>query len=934
MPSIMSALRQARNRVAYSLDESIDYSLPHIHILGLVGASGFPLFYWIWHSLFPQPYDNIWLTLIGTITALAIIRIDLLQKLPPFYLRTFWLFVCTYSLSFFFTFLLLKNECNMVWSMSTMAGLTLLVLVAHDWLLATLIHLLGSAVAIVAFYVTSSAPYFPETYLIQVPVYLFVVIAGGLFNYQSAKLRQAKLKALASVGADLAHELRTPLLSIDYNNKILLRQLSQSANNGNTDKPDQSNLLPDTFTKSLQLIQRDTAHANTVIDMLLMDLSSNNLNEHKYELHSIKTVVESALDRYPFSSPGESQKISVSNDFDFEFYGSDILLMHVLFNLIKNALASIDYDGHITIDITKGKGENRLTVLDNGAGIPADKIPFVFDEFFTHGKKGTGTGIGLAFCKKVMTSVGGNIHYDSVLDSFTSFSLTFPALSACAINSHKNRLNNKLLDGLREKKILVIDDEPGSLRQLLSSLPDNTLDLSITDNTHEAILFLKSHPCDLIIMDLSIKAMDCLTSIRVIREGQFFNKDQCENHKNLPILVFSEKPESDARKASIEAGATDYVRKHASINDLLLSLTHCIESASSIDTANKNRDLLTGKSVLIIDDQEINYIILCENLAISGLKTGYEASGKSALTRLENEHFDCVILDLHMPGLDGWQTVEAIRSGEPFTLFTQFEKIPVIALSGDPRPELLSRCLQSGFNTLLLKPVDDNLLLSTLAEHLAVSPRTTLQSRTVAVVPNEDTYSATQTKESFEAEANLLHDMLTPLLIIETGNQLLKQSIPQLVTQYKLSKKSGDHKNSLSALESLPSNIEQVIALNRSKAHELWDLVRDSRCSDSLSAVTRDFLRDIRILWKNIEISQTICVDYFLPELITHYRQNIDHMPPENTLTELELNELKELVVDSGKSIERITQLLSRYEREKTASQKIQANTSPLPVSN
>ncbi len=934
MPSIMSGLRQARNRVAYSLDESIDYSLPHIHVLGLVGAAGFPLFYWIWHSLFPQPYDNIWLTLIGTITALAIIRIDLLKKLPPFYLRTFWLFVCTYGLSFFFTFLLLKNECNMVWSMSTMAGLTLLVLVAHDWLLATLIHLLGSAVAILAFYATTSAPYFPETYLIQVPVYLFVVIAGGLFNYQSAKLRQAKLKALASVGADLAHELRTPLLSIDYNNKILLRQLSQSANSGHANKSDQCNLLRNTFTNSLQLIERDTAHANTVIDMLLMDLSSNNLNEHKYELHSIRTIVESALDRYPFSSPGESRKISVSNDFDFKFYGSDVLLMHVLFNLIKNALASIDCDGHITIDITKNNGENRLTVLDNGVGIPEDKIPFIFDEFFTHGKNGTGTGIGLAFCKKVMTSVGGNIHCNSVLDSFTSFSLTFPALSASAIKSHENRLNNKLLDGLRDKKILVIDDESGSLRYLLSSLTDNTLDLSITDNTHEAILFLKSHPCDVVIMDLSMPAMDGLTSIRVIRDGQFFNKGQCINHKTLPILVFSGSPESKARKASIEAGATAYVEKHENVSDLLASLTHCIESARNNDSTHKNRDMLSGKSVLIIDDQEINYIILREKLAISGLKTQYEASGKSALTRLEKEHFDCVILDLHMPGLDGWQTVESIRSGKPFTRFTQFKNIPVIALSGDPRPELLSRCLQSGFNTLLLKPVDDNLLLSTLAEHLTNAPRSNYLSQTVSAVPIEETPIATQAGDSFEAESKLVHDMLTPLLIIETGNQLIKQSVPQLVAQYKLSSKSGDYKNSLSALESLPSNIEQVIALNRSKAHEFWSLVRDSRSSDSLSAVTSGFLRDIRILWKSIEISQSICVDYFLPELITHYRQNIDQIPPENALSESELNDLNELVEDSAKSIEKITQLISRYEKEKTASQKIQAATSLHSTSN
>lgn len=104
------------------------------------------------------------------------------------------------------------------------------------------------------------------------------------------------------------------------------------------------------------------------------------------------------------------------------------MMGYALSNLIKNALYAIKVaeKGEISIKIQTGRDLNRLTVTDTASGIPKHVLPHIFDTYYST-KKHAGTGVGLAFCLRVMNAFDGQIQCESVAGEYTTFLLTLPA---------------------------------------------------------------------------------------------------------------------------------------------------------------------------------------------------------------------------------------------------------------------------------------------------------------------------------------------------------------------------------------------------------------------------------------------------------------------------------------------------------------------------
>lgn len=425
------------NRVSRSFTDSVEYSLPHLHIIGLVGVIGFPLYYWIWSSIFPQPYENLALRLMGSLLFLGLVFVPRWPTSCRPYLKLYWFISFLYALPFFFTFMLLKNDGNTVWAMSTMAGLTLLILIAYDWLLVTMMFAMGSALALLAYAMTTTPWELSNNYWQQLPIYLFVVVAGSVFNYKSIRLNQERLKVLASVGTDLAHELRTPLVTIHNNISGLRRYYPRLLNAYRVAK--QNNLIEHPIAanrfraleSALNEAVNEVGHANTIIDMLLVNTGKPNINVKKFAHYWMADVVDKAIARYPFDSSIQRERIQVNSNSDFKFFGSDLLMTHVIFNLINNALTNSGPVSPAVIEITldQDKHCNYLRFKDYGEGILARELPCIFDYMYTSRKNSDrkGAGIGLAFCKKIMNHFKGSIECDSQYGAYTIFTLSFPA---------------------------------------------------------------------------------------------------------------------------------------------------------------------------------------------------------------------------------------------------------------------------------------------------------------------------------------------------------------------------------------------------------------------------------------------------------------------------------------------------------------------------
>jgi two-component system CAI-1 autoinducer sensor kinase/phosphatase CqsS len=179
---------------------------------------------------------------------------------------------------------------------------------------------------------------------------------------------------------------------------------------------------------ALASIGREVEYSNTIIDMLLVNTADKPLSDVESETFSIRGAVEEAVSRYPFNNRQERELITVSVREDFQITAPRLLIIHVLFNLIKNGLYFVQRARKGSIDISASftGGEGSIVVHDTGAGMPPGIRSRIFERFYTTTQTGQSAGIGLSFCRLVMESVGGRITCESEEGEFTTFTLFFP----------------------------------------------------------------------------------------------------------------------------------------------------------------------------------------------------------------------------------------------------------------------------------------------------------------------------------------------------------------------------------------------------------------------------------------------------------------------------------------------------------------------------
>jgi two-component system response regulator PhcR len=247
------------------------------------------------------------------------------------------------------------------------------------------------------------------------------------------ELLQARRRTIMSLASHIAHELSTPLATIhtavssmkEYLPE-LLKTYRRERERGMTDVIPESllDLLETTPGMVLSLVDR----TNMLTRLLLMNAAEDAEDRSDFVVFSVRKCLDEALSSYPFSA-GDETLVRVEGD-DFEVKGSELLFSYVLYNLIKNALYAIDMAGKGDISLRLGPGSrhHRLYIRDTGTGISPQVLPHVFDEFYSGKGPGRGTGMGLPFCRRVMTAFGGSIECRSSDGEYTELELIFPTL--------------------------------------------------------------------------------------------------------------------------------------------------------------------------------------------------------------------------------------------------------------------------------------------------------------------------------------------------------------------------------------------------------------------------------------------------------------------------------------------------------------------------
>lgn len=214
------------------------------------------------------------------------------------------------------------------------------------------------------------------------------------------------------ISASIAHELRTPLMTI--NNNITALKINLPASN-------------QFVLDKVQAVKKEINKANECINMLLMNIREIHLD--KLEACSIQSCISEAIERFPYSNSQDIQLIVFNQDEqDFSFMGDRTLMVHVLFNLIKNAVYFIHRaeKGKIYISTAHDQHYNYLYFEDTACGIREANLNKIFERFYT--TTDVGSGVGLSFCKLAIEKFGGSIDCSSVEGEFTKFTIRLPKL--------------------------------------------------------------------------------------------------------------------------------------------------------------------------------------------------------------------------------------------------------------------------------------------------------------------------------------------------------------------------------------------------------------------------------------------------------------------------------------------------------------------------
>jgi two-component system, CAI-1 autoinducer sensor kinase/phosphatase CqsS len=283
------------------------------------------------------------------------------------------------------------------------------------------------------------------------PGVIFIAIGLGLMSYAVAKY---ELMSPYAAAATIAHEMRTPLATIrmQANHAAqqvpdMLRQLRQAHANSGYGGLDSRTSEPDlTAHHQLELMCKKIVlqvdRTNQMIDLILASARMEHIDTQGFDWLSARACVSQAVDGYPFTAY-EQRCVHIECDQDFEFYGSEQLMIFSLANLIKNSLYAMQAagKGEIFINMLSQQEHNLITVMDTASGIPEHILPHIFDTYYST-KKSAGTGVGLAFCHRAIKSFNGHIHCESVQGEYTKFTLSLPARKSSSMPTRARRLSS------------------------------------------------------------------------------------------------------------------------------------------------------------------------------------------------------------------------------------------------------------------------------------------------------------------------------------------------------------------------------------------------------------------------------------------------------------------------------------------------------------
>jgi len=489
--------------------------------------------------------------------------------------------------------------------------------------------------------------------------------------------------------ANMSHELRTPLNAVIGFAQLMARSRS----------------MTDADRENLSIIRRGGEHLlgliNDVLSISKIEAGKMSAERRPFDPRELIAGVAELI-RARTEASGLMLVADVSRSFPPAVLGDEGKLRQVLINLLGNAVKFTE-TGTIAVRANWSGGRATFEVSDTGQGISEEEIATLFQPFVqtaTGRQAKEGTGLGLVITQQLVRLMGGDIAVRSRRGEGTTFKfdIDLPVATERVVRHEVKRVIG-LAAGER-RRIAVVDDTRDNrtlLRKLLESVGFEVRDAA---NGQDAIELWRTWHPHLIFMDQRMPVMDGSEATRAIRAA--------ESGERTPIIALTASAFEHERETILLNGADEFVVKPFAEETIFDVIARHVGVRFVYEG---ERAPASGNRVLLIDDDEITRIVAREVLTQLGLEVTEADSGTAALELLDRSHFDVVLLDLEMPGLDGRATMRAIRSRE------SLRDLPVIAMTSHDRAD----AEVEGMTDYISKPVNEAQMAKVMAQYVNIT---------------------------------------------------------------------------------------------------------------------------------------------------------------------------------------------------------------------
>ncbi len=525
---------------------------------------------------------------------------------------------------------------------------------------------------------------------------------------QAKELAEEATRMKSDFLANMSHEIRTPMNAIIGMSHLALKT-------GLTGK--QRNYIEkvEIAAKNLLGIINDILDFSKVeagkMQFELTDFYLEDVLEHMIDLSAIK-IQEKGLELL----------IDLDTAVPTGLIGDALRLGQVLTNLVNNATKFTE-QGEITVRVRKVEQGHDNTVLlrfevsDTGIGLTPEQCKKLFSAFAqadaSTTRKYGGTGLGLTICKHLVEIMQGEIGVSSTVGEGSTFYFT----ARLGLQQEQRQLDAQIrqVQGLR---VLVVDDNAGAreiLQNMLMSLEFDAVAVSSGEAAVAELVRAQSgkQPYEMVLMDWLMPGMDGLETLKKLRANPALEQTPAF----IMVTAYSrEDLLARAQDVVLDGLLVKPVGPSLLLDTILNALgKQAGETVQRRRSGSKDRNYhqavqqLMGAHVLLVEDNPINQELALEILQDAGLLVDLAQNGLLALAKVAENDYDCVLMDCQMPVMDGFEATRKIREQ------ARFAKLPILAMTANAMDSDKERCLASGMNDHISKPIDVAQLFFTMA---------------------------------------------------------------------------------------------------------------------------------------------------------------------------------------------------------------------------